>query len=273
PGTLVFGSPNFFVAEDGTAFAQISVLRENGSSGEVSVTLLIRDGTAMAPGDFDPTPIEVTFADGETEQIVEVPIVDDLLVEPPETVFLELTNPTNGAMLGDRDEATLTIDRSDLPNLLTFEGIDNLTSVGDFYGDRGIFFSDNALGILSACGLKKSGMTDGFGGNFENAPSGVTALTYGSGDSIVLNAPEGFNGQLALSYASPFFDHTVTVYDGLDGTGNVLATFALDRTDPSPFPQAYNNFETAVLSFSGVARSASIGSVANKLLLDDIILG
>ncbi|OAB60340.1 hypothetical protein AY599_00635 [Leptolyngbya valderiana BDU 20041] len=272
-GTLVFGSSNFFVAEDGNTFAEIQILREGGSTGDVSVTLVARDGTAESPGDFDPTPIQVTFADGETEQIARLPISDDLLVEPPETVILELTDPTNGAMLGDEDSATLTIDRSDLPSLLNFEGIDNLTSVGNFYGDRGISFSENALGIMSACGLKKMGVDDGFGGNFEEAPSGVTALTYGEGEAIVVDVAQGFTGQVALSYASPFRDHTIAIFDGANGTGNQLATATLEPTTPGEFPQAYDVFETAVVPFSGVARSIAIGSQSNKLVLDDLFLG
>lgn len=273
PGQIVFSSSSYVVEEDGSAFAEISLRRIDGSTGAVSVTLIPSDRTAIAPGDYDPSPQVVTFADGQTEQVVRLPIVDDILVEPAELLDLQLANPSDGARLGDRATATLTIARSDTPLRLAFEEVGHLDRVGDVYGDRGLSFSSNLLGLMSACGLRDAGVTEGLGGNFENAPSGNMAASFAEGDRLLLNVAEGFSGQVAFAYASPFRDHVVTVFDGVNGTGNVLATTTIDPTDAEAFPKAYSNFETAVLSFSGVGRSVAIGSEANQLLIDDLVLG
>ncbi|WP_159788117.1 Calx-beta domain-containing protein [Sodalinema gerasimenkoae] len=273
PGEIAFTSANYFVEEDGNQFAEISLQRLNGSQGEVGVTVIPFSQTAVAPGDFDDTPIPVTFADGQTQQVVRLPIVDDSLIEPPETLGLVLANPTNGASLGPRGSATLTIAPSNVPALFSFEGVGHLNPVSDFYGAQGVQFSENALALLSATGLREMGVREGFGGNFETAPSGETAVSYNQGDRLWFTVQEGFAGQVSFAYASPFQEHQVTVFSGPDGSGEVLAQLSLAETPQGEFPRAYDVFETVTLPFAGVARSVAIGSAANKILLDDIVVG
>jgi hypothetical protein len=272
-GEIGFTSANYVVDEDGTQFAEIGLERRNGSTGEVAVTVIPFSQTAVAPADFDDTPIQVTFAEGQTQQVVRLPIIDDSLIEPSETLGLVLANPTNGASLGPVGSATLTIGPSDVPTMLSFEGVGHLNPVGGFYGAEGVQFSENALALLSATGLREMGVREGVGGNFETAPSGETAVSYNQGDRLLLTVQEGFTSQLSFAYASPFQEHQVTVFSGLEGTGEVLARLSLAQTPAGEFPRAYDVFETVTLPFAGVARSLSIGSVANKILLDDIVLG
>ncbi|MGB3560580.1 MAG: Calx-beta domain-containing protein, partial [Geitlerinemataceae cyanobacterium] len=253
--------------------AAVTVTRTEGSTGTVSTTIVLTDGSAIASQDYISTPIEVNFADGEMTKTVQIPIVDDSLVEVAETVNLALINPTNGAGLGVLNSATLTISRSDQSSLLDFEGVGNLNEVDDFYSDRGIRFSGNALGIIGVCPIVESGLDDELGGNFSHQPSGVTALTYAEGDEIVLEAIEGFDAQLSFSYASPFREHSISIYDGLDGTGNLLASATLSPTPAGEFPNAYSEFAFVTIPFSGIARSVTFGDFANKIVIDDILLG
>ncbi|MEM1278516.1 MAG: Calx-beta domain-containing protein [Cyanobacteria bacterium P01_H01_bin.152] len=109
PGSLAFSRASFRVNEDGTPVTAVTVIRTGGSDGEVSVTVTPTDGTASAPDDYTSTPVVVTFADGETQKVVEIPIADDASPEATETVNLTLSEPTGGASLGDRDTATLSI--------------------------------------------------------------------------------------------------------------------------------------------------------------------
>ncbi|MDY6939468.1 MAG: Calx-beta domain-containing protein [Cyanobacteriota bacterium] len=272
-GSLQFGGSSFLVTEEGTPFAAVTVVRTDGSAGEVRGTIVPTNGSAIAGLDFDGTPIEVTFADGETSKVVDIPIINDTLVEVAETLNLALVDPQGGAMLGAQNTAILTIARSDLPAVLDFEGIDNLDPVTDFYGDRGIFFSGNALGIQSAHEIVESGEDDDFAGNFDDSIPGETALTYAEGDTIVMDIIAGFDSQLSFSYSSPFREQTVSIYDGFGGMGNLLGTLNLSMTTAGEFPNAYSNLESVTLPFSGTALSVAFGSVANKIVIDDIILG
>lgn len=113
--TLQFSNPEYVVREDGTAVLAVTVIRTGGTEGEVSATVNLSNGTATTPGDYNNTPITVTLADGVTSQVVNIPIVDDTLVEGEETVNLSLVNPTGGAVIGTQNTAVLTILDNDVP--------------------------------------------------------------------------------------------------------------------------------------------------------------
>lgn len=273
PATLEFSNSSFIVNEDGTALAAVTVNRTGDISGVVSATILLSDGSALAGEDYDNAPITVNFAAGETTKIINVPIIDDSLVEVSEILNLTLTNPTSGAVIGARNTATLTIARSDMSTLLDFETTGNLNTVRNTYSERGISFSSNALGIIDTDALDALGRNDEFGGNFNTLPSGITALTYREGSSIIMDVSGGFDSQLSFFYASPFREHTVKIYDAPGATGNILASIPLGKTPAGEFPNAYSQFVEISIPFSGIARSVSFGDFANKLVIDNIELG
>lgn len=114
---LSFTAVAFSVNENGTPIAAVTVQRTGGSSGAVSATITLTDGTATGgapplapPVDYDNSPIVVSFADGDTaDKVVTVPVFDDDTVEGNETVTLTLGNPTGGAAIGAPAAAVLTI--------------------------------------------------------------------------------------------------------------------------------------------------------------------
>ncbi|HBE21115.1 MAG TPA: hypothetical protein DDW51_26845, partial [Cyanobacteria bacterium UBA11367] len=103
--TLEFSSPQFSLNEDGTPVAAVTVTRSGVSNGAVSATINLQNGTAESPSDYTNTPIIVNFADGETSKTVAIPIINDAIIEPDETVQLTLTNPTGGAIIGQQNSA------------------------------------------------------------------------------------------------------------------------------------------------------------------------
>jgi subtilisin family serine protease len=109
PGELEFTAAAFSVAEDGGA-ATVTVSRSGGSDGAVGATYATGGGTAAPGTDYTAVSGTLTWADGETAaKTFTVPIVFDALTEGDETVLLTLTDPTNGAKLGEFATATLTI--------------------------------------------------------------------------------------------------------------------------------------------------------------------
>ncbi|MFM6436862.1 MAG: Calx-beta domain-containing protein, partial [Microcystis panniformis] len=115
-GILAFSNASYSINENGTPVTEIKIIRTGGSDGEVSATIDLTDGTATAD-DYDKTSIPVTFANGETEKTINIPIKNDTIYEPNETFTIKLTNPTGGAILGNRNSATVTIINDDFPNL------------------------------------------------------------------------------------------------------------------------------------------------------------
>ena len=99
-------------AREGTdAAVSFAVTLNRAATREVTVNYATRDGTATAGEDYTFTRGTLTFAVGDTEKTVEVPILDDALDEGAETFTLKLMNAT-GARIDD-GEATGTIENSD----------------------------------------------------------------------------------------------------------------------------------------------------------------
>lgn len=94
----------------------------------------------------------------------------------------------------------------------------------------------------------------------------------------VINIPAGFDTGLAFAYANPFWDGaSLTLYDGVNRTGNLLATFALpltpdDQCDPLISGGArFCPFVIQSFAFRGIARS--IFANLDNLVFDDLTLG
>ncbi|NJM18905.1 MAG: DUF4114 domain-containing protein [Richelia sp. SM1_7_0] len=113
---LTFNQAHYSISENGTSANAITINRIGNSNNTLTVTLTPSNGTAIAPAEFDNTPIIVNFASGETSKVVYIPIVDDAIVEGSKTLTLTLSNPTGGAALGFQKTATLTILDNDSEN-------------------------------------------------------------------------------------------------------------------------------------------------------------
>ena len=98
PGKIGFGAAAYSVAENGGSIS-VTFVRTNGRTGVVSANYFTGDATANAGLDYTAASGAVVFADGETNKTVNIPILDDTLVEGPESFNISLTNATGGATL------------------------------------------------------------------------------------------------------------------------------------------------------------------------------
>jgi hypothetical protein len=97
----------------GTATVQICAT--NISTTPITVTYTTSNGTATAGSDYTATTGTATIAAGQTCTSIDVPITDDNLGEPTETINITLTNP-NGATVTD-PTAVISITDNDAPTL------------------------------------------------------------------------------------------------------------------------------------------------------------
>jgi hypothetical protein len=107
-GVVQFGRAEYVTGER-AGTATISVIRTEGSEGEVSVDYATADGTAKEGLDYTATRGTLTFAPGEKNKSFTVPILEDTAIEGPEALSLLLNAPTGGAVLGPRNMARLVI--------------------------------------------------------------------------------------------------------------------------------------------------------------------
>ncbi|NCS18949.1 MAG: hypothetical protein GPJ15_02325 [Microcystis aeruginosa G11-06] len=110
---LSLSQPTYSIRENGAASVQVTVIRTGGFSGEVSATLNLSGGTATLSQDYSQSSVTVSFASGEAQKIVTIPLIDDFDIEGDETVNLSLSNPTTGAIIGEQSTAILTINDND----------------------------------------------------------------------------------------------------------------------------------------------------------------
>lgn len=118
PGSLQFAASSFSQVE-GPAGARIHISRVAGTAGTVKVTMTTSNGTAQAGSDYVATTETVTFPPGDNQpKLVIIPILDDALDELDETINLQLSNPTGGAVLGAPSAVVLTLqDNDDIPTV------------------------------------------------------------------------------------------------------------------------------------------------------------
>ena len=164
------------------------------------------------------------------------------------------------------------------PVVLDFEGASNGLALNDFYNggtdaggasgvNYGINFSPTSLALVDS----DAGGT----GNFGNEPSPSTILFFLSGGAATMNVAAGFTTGFSFLYTSGATGF-INVFDGLNGSGTLLATIDLLPNigscagDPSG---SFCNFSAIGVSFMGTARSVDFGGTADLIGFDNITLG
>ncbi|XP_055951404.1 adhesion G-protein coupled receptor V1-like [Argiope bruennichi] len=106
----------------------VKVIRLGGSDGQISVGYQTIPQTAQPSSDFQPISGQLVFDNGETEKIIQVPILNDGVREKTETFEIQLLDPTppqgfpNFRGLGQKRSAVVTIfDDDGNPGFLELE--------------------------------------------------------------------------------------------------------------------------------------------------------
>ncbi|HNY02777.1 MAG TPA: IPTL-CTERM sorting domain-containing protein [Bacteroidales bacterium] len=157
---------------------------------------------------------------------------------------------------------------------LDFEGLDNLAAVGNYYNgglgpNYGVYFGGNTLAIIDE--------DAGGSGNFANEPSPSTVMFFLDGAASTMNVPAGFTTGFSFYYCA-YSAVEIYVYDGLDGTGNLIASQTLPGNwqnngctgDPTG---AYCNWDAVGISFPGTAKSVLFTGAANNCAFDNVTFG
>jgi len=96
---IEFASTNI-LADEFMSTARINVARRGFTSAAVRVTVSTTNGTALAGEDYEVIFTFVTFAAGETNKVVEVPLHDDYFAEPDKFFTARITDLPPGATSG-----------------------------------------------------------------------------------------------------------------------------------------------------------------------------
>ena len=153
----------------------------------------------------------------------------------------------------------------------------NSTAINNFYNggtsahatsgtNFGAAFSSNALAINVYNGCCEP----------DEALGKKGILFFLSGGAVTLDYAAGFSTGFSFYYASNS-NAFIKVYDGLGGTGNVLATLNLvtqaNQNCPPSATGFYCNWSPIGVNFAGVAKSIDFGGGANFVAYDNITFG
>ncbi len=127
PGTLQFSAPSYTFSETART-AQVTIVRASGNLGAVTVNYATADGTGVAGTNYTAVSGTLTFAAGQLSQTINVPILDDGVVNGNKTVNLALSSPGGGASLGSPSTATLILTEGDFD--VTGPQVTNVQPVG-----------------------------------------------------------------------------------------------------------------------------------------------
>jgi hypothetical protein len=136
------------------------------------------------------------------------------------------------------------------PITIDFEDVNSFASIGGLYSAKGVTFGPDALGLKN----------DVLGPYFSNAPSPIGILAV-VGPDATMNVAGGFTDFINFFYTSAAdIVAGVQVFDGLDGTGNLLASFDLANNTQGCTDPVNCRFDPVHASFDGRAYSVTFGN-------------
>ena len=96
----------------GATNANLTVTLSAASAGTVTVNYATTNGTATSGSDYTAKSGTLSFAPGVTTQIIPISILGDTIVEPNETLFVDLSSPTGATIAQSRGTITIVNDDS-----------------------------------------------------------------------------------------------------------------------------------------------------------------
>ena len=112
-------------------------------------------------------------------------------------------------------------------------------------------------------------------GGLGDPASALTGMLFQTGTSTSLSDTAGFTSGISFFYVANAAG-TVQIFDGVNGTGNLLASLGLSTNAVgcrAPYNADFCPFSLATLGFSGTGRSVVFGGTAGHIVFDDISLG
>ncbi len=91
PGAIGLAA-SVIAASEGNASVEVAVVRTAGSDGTVSIQYKTNSGTAVAGTDFRSTAGTLTFGPGEVRKLVSIPLLNDSVIESPESFSFVIEN-------------------------------------------------------------------------------------------------------------------------------------------------------------------------------------
>lgn len=188
------------------------------------------------------------------------------------------------AALSSTHSANATVVSLNFENIAPFP-VDNNTAVGEYYNggtssigttgvNYGVSFGPNAF--LLCLNSTTTFCSNASRGGIGDPASAQAALLFPGGAGTFLNVAAGFTTGFSFNYSASG-PGSIGVYDGLNGTGNLLQTINLGSNligCGAYGGAAFCPFSAAGVTFGGTARSVSFSfGRFTDVVFDDVTLG
>ena len=206
PGVLTISDVTVTEGNAGTTNAVFTVTLASPNAQEVTVNFATSDGTATGTQDYTPVSGTLTFAPGATSRTITVPVLGDLLDEPNETFFVNLSGAVNATIADGLGVGTI-LDDDPTPTLV-------INDVSVIEGNSGTV---NAVFTVTL-----------------SAPSGQTvSVNYATANGTA-TAPQDYTAipTTALTFAPGTTSQTITVAVQGDLLAEGNETFFVNLTAP-----------------------------------------
>ena len=199
PTSIFIGDASVTEGNSGTTLLSFPVTLSNSISQEVSVSFATAPGSATPGVDYEPLTGLVTFSPGATVRSIDITVNGDLLDETDETLFVNLTDPTNASIAVSTATGTILDD-----DTLSVSSVSPTS--GPAAGGTGVTIDGTAfetgtsvtIGGISATGVAV--LTPG------QMTATVPALPPGTLNDLVSQIPRGVTATLTKAWLSDFLD-------------------------------------------------------------------
>jgi len=237
---ITFSQPEYIASESGGSIA-ITVQRLASSTGDVSAEYTTNDGSAINDEDYSSIAGTLIWLNGDqTNKTINVPIIDNNLIEATESFTVSLSGLTGNALFGE-EIATVNITDDDLPLL-------NLTASNAQANEEGT--------IAGSCAI-----------SVNNDPQRLQPINLQL--QISGNAQSGSDYQpisSSLSIPSGVQNHAIDIVpvddSEVEDQENIVVTITADST----FELANNRCEVFITSNDSPTEAPSLPVVSISLL-------
>ena len=227
----------------GSVNADFTLSLSAASGQTVTVNYATADGSATAPGDYTASSSStLTFNPGETSKTVTVVVNGDTLVEPDETFFVNLSNPTNATLADSQGQGTIT-DNDPAPSL-------SINDVTVTEGNSGSVNADFTLSLSAASGQTVTV-------NYATADGSATApgdYTASSSSTLTFNPGETSKTVTVVVNGDTLVEPDETFFVNLSNPTNATLADSQGQgtiTDNDPAPSLSINDVTVTEGNSG----------------------
>lgn len=211
----------------GTRGAVFTISLSSAFNQTLKVNYATANGTATAGSDYTARSGTVSFLAGETSKTVSITVQGDVIVEPDETFFVNLTNPTFGTIVKAQGVGSILNDDIPQPTV----SINDASIVEGNSGTRNLVFTLTLSAAYNLTVKVNYATADGtaMAGSDFTAKSGTISFTPGVTSRTVSIS---INGDLLVEPDEAFFVHLSTpVYTTIvKGTG--VGTILNDDVNP-----------------------------------------